>query len=174
MRREIQQCHTFTTLGEARAKQAELRDATKRGVLVKRDSISFDVLCQRWLDSRHDIYEVSRLGYAHLLKAARAQFRTEKAQDLGRADIENLVGILDRRGLAHRSIVGTLGTTRQVLDYGIASGLLSVNVAAGVKPPRKQHSKAVADTKPKTVWEWEELLASVRWLTCTSGPLPGG
>jgi hypothetical protein len=131
-RREIQQCHTFGTLTETRAKQAELRDARKRGVLMKRDSITFDVLCERWLDSRHDIREVSRIGYAHLLKAARAQFGQEKVQDLSRADIENLVGILDRRGLAHRSIVGTLGTTRQVLDYGIASGLLSVNVAAGV------------------------------------------
>jgi transcriptional regulator with XRE-family HTH domain len=149
IRREIQQCFTFGTLAETRAKQAELRDAKKRGVLVKRDNITFDELCERWLDSRHDIREVSRLGYTHLLKAPRAQFGAEKVQDLCRADIENLIGVLERRKRSHRTITYTRGTISQVLDYGIASGLLSVNVAAGVKVPRKQHSQARVDTTPK-------------------------
>jgi integrase len=159
IRREIQQCFTFGTLAETRAKQAELRDAKKRGVLVKRDNITFDELCERWLDSRHDIREVSRLGYTHLLKAPRAQFGAEKVQDLCRADIENLIGVLERRKRSHRTITYTRGTISQVLDYGIASGLLSVNVAAGVKVPRKQHSQARVDTTPKIEpWTYEELL----------------
>jgi integrase len=55
--------------------------------------------------------------------------------------------------------VYTLGAVRQLLAYGISSGLLSVNVAASVKPPRKQHSEAPADTKPKDEpWSHEELL----------------
>jgi hypothetical protein len=46
-----------------------------------------------------------------------------------------------------------------VLGYGISSGLRSVNVAASVKPTRKQHSEARADTRPKDEpWTHEELL----------------
>jgi integrase len=50
-------------------------------------------------------------------------------------------------------------STHSELSYGISSGLLSINVAASVKAPRKQHSKALADTKPKDEpWTQEELL----------------
>jgi integrase len=83
----------------------------------------------------------------------------EKVQDLNRADIENVIKALEKRNLSHRAIVYTLGAVRQVLAYGISSGLLSINVAASVKAPRKQHSKALADTKPKDEpWTQEELL----------------
>ncbi len=45
-----------------------------------------------------------------------------------------------------------------MLGYGISSGLLSINAAAYVKPPRKQHSKAPTDTKPKAEpWTEDEL-----------------
>jgi integrase len=70
-----------------------------------------------------------------------------------------VIGALQDRKLSHRAIVYTLGTIRQVLAYGISSGLLSVNVAASVKPPRKQHSKAAVDTTPKDEpWTHSELL----------------
>jgi Phage integrase, N-terminal SAM-like domain len=157
--REIQECHTFRTMGEALGKQAEIRDARKRGALVKRDSVTFDELAQRWLDSRHDVREVTRLGYGYVLKAVRDQLGREKVQDLTRTDIENVIKQLEQRELSHRAIVYTLGSVRQVLAYGISSGLLSVNVAASVKAPRKQHSKALADTRPKDEpWTQEELL----------------
>jgi integrase len=55
--------------------------------------------------------------------------------------------------------VYTLGSVRQVPANGISSGLLSVNVAASVKAPRKQHSQAVVDARPKDEpWPQEELL----------------
>jgi site-specific recombinase XerC len=121
--------------------------------------VTLDDLCQRWLDSRHDVREVTRLGYGYVLKSARDQLGQEKVQDLNRADIENVIRSLQDRKLSHRAIVYTFGTVRQVLDYGISSGLLSINVAASVKAPRKQHSQAVADTKPKDEpWSQEELL----------------
>jgi integrase len=50
--------------------------------------------------------------------------------------------------------VYTLGAIKQVLGYGISSGLIAVNVAASVKPPRKQHG----DSKPKIIWTPEELI----------------
>jgi site-specific recombinase XerC len=121
--------------------------------------VTFDELCQRWLDSRHDVREVTRLGYRGVLKTVREQLGQEKVQDLNRADIENVIRMLERRKLSHRAIVYTLGAVRQVLAYGISSGMLSINVAASVKAPRKQHSKAPTDTRPKTEpWTQEELL----------------
>lgn len=56
---------------EARAKQNEIKAARDRGTLVKRDNVTFDDLAQRWLDSRHDVREVTRLGYGYVLKAVR-------------------------------------------------------------------------------------------------------
>jgi hypothetical protein len=93
--REIQQCHTFRTMTEARAKQNEIKAARDRGTLVKRDNVTFDDLAQRWLDSRHDIREVTRLGYGYVLKAVREQLGQEKVQDLSRADIEAVIRKLE-------------------------------------------------------------------------------
>jgi site-specific recombinase XerC len=155
----IQECYTFPNLTQARKKQTEIKAARDRGTLVKRDSVTFDELCQRWLDSRHDVREVTRLGYEQNLKAARALLGQIKAQDLNRTDLEKLIKHLQERGLSHRSITYPLGAIRQVLAYGISAGLLSVNVAASVKAPRKQQSKALTDTKPKDEpWTHEELL----------------
>jgi integrase len=154
--RWIQECHTFRTMTEARAKQNEIKAAKNRGTLVKRDNVTFDELAQRWLDSRHDVREgVTWIGYIQILKPARAQLGQAKVQDISRGDIENLIRSLHSdRGLSHRTVVYTLGAIRQVLAYGISSGLLSINVAASVKAPRKRHSDATA----VAVWEPAELI----------------
>jgi site-specific recombinase XerC len=66
-----------------------------------------------------------------------------------RSHIERLVKSLrEDRGLSHRTAIYTLGAIRQVLAYGISSGLIAVNVATHVKVPRKQHS----DSRPVEVW----------------------
>jgi integrase len=157
----IQECHTFRTMGKAIKKQAEIRDARKRGALVKRDNVTLDELCKRWLNSRHDVREITRLGYESRLKPVQEQLGQEKVQDLTRTDIENVIETLQKRKNSHQTIVYTLDSVRQVLAYGISSDLLSINVAASVKAPRKQHSKAPADTKPKAAkeitWESDEL-----------------
>ena len=78
---------------------------------------------------------------------------------MSRADIKATIRKLEQRKLSHRAIVYTLGSVRQVLACGISSGLLSVNVAASVEAPRKQHSKAMIDTRPKDEsWSQQELL----------------
>jgi integrase len=155
----IQECYTFRTMTEARAKQNEVKAARNKGTLVKRDNVTFDELSRRWLDSRNDVREVTRLGYASWLKVPRTELGEEKVQDLTRTDIENVINSLEKRNLSHSSIGHALGAVKQVLDYGISSGLVSVNVAASVKAPRKQYSKAVVDTKPKDEpWTHSDLL----------------
>jgi hypothetical protein len=66
--REIQECHTFRTTTGALKKQAEIRDARDKGKFVKRDSVTFDVLCQRW-----------------------PQLGPKRVQDLNRTDIEKVI-----------------------------------------------------------------------------------
>jgi integrase len=157
--REIQECHTFRTMTEALKKQAEIRDARDKGKFVKRDSVTLDVLCQRWLDSRHDVREVTVMGYRSWLMAVREQLGPKRVQDLSRTDIEKVIKKLEQENRSHSTIVHTLGAVRQVLAYGISSNLLSVNVAASVKPPRKQHSTARVDTEPRDEpWIQGELL----------------
>jgi site-specific recombinase XerC len=157
--RWIQECYTFPNLAAARKKQTEIKASRDRGTLVKRDNVTFDELCQRWLDSRHDVREVTRLGYVQWLKTARERLGQVKAQDLNRTDIEKLIQHLQERGVSHSSIGHTLGAVKPALDYGISAGLLSLNVATSVKAPRKQHSKAKVDTEPKDEpWSHNELL----------------
>jgi site-specific recombinase XerC len=81
-------------------------------------------------------------------------------QDLTRFAIERLIKHLwEDQGLSHRSVSFTLGVIKQVLSYGITEGAVAVNVAASVKAPRKQHSKAVADTRAKDEpWTMDEVL----------------
>jgi integrase len=153
--RRDQRCFTFKTLKEARTARAKIISDRQAGTLVKRDKTTFDDLCQRWLDSRHDVREVTHLGYIQILKPVRAQLGRIKVQDLNRSHIERLIKSLrDDRRLSHRTCVYTLGAIRQVLAYGISSGLIGVNVAASVKAPRKQHG----DTRAVTVWSPAELV----------------
>ena len=70
-RKRNQETHTFHTLKEARAKRAQIMADRDSGRLVKRTKITFDELCTRWLDGRHDVREVTRLGYGYVLRVAR-------------------------------------------------------------------------------------------------------
>jgi hypothetical protein len=106
--REIQECHTFRTMTEALKKQAEIRDARDKGKFVKRDSVTFDVLCQRWLDSRHDVREVTVMGYRSWLMAVREQLGPKRVQDLTRTDIEKVIKRLEQQNRSHSTIVHTL------------------------------------------------------------------
>jgi integrase len=56
----------------------------------------------------------------------------------------------------------TLGTIKQVLAYGITENVVAVNVAAYVKTPRKQSSKATVDTEPEVEPWTEDELAQFR------------
>lgn len=159
--RRIQETRTFKTLGEARDFVAETRQALKAGTYVPRNSTTLDAVCGRWIESRRDVREVTRLGYQTVLKPVRAHMGSRRVQDLRRSDIEALVSWLTadggqrRRGLSHRSVVFTLGALRQVLAYAVAEGVVSTNVAVGVKAPRKQRT----DGRDVAVWTVADLLA---------------
>jgi hypothetical protein len=107
-----QRCFTFPTLREARAERSKIMADRSRGTLVKRTSVTFDDVCQQWLDSKHDVREVSKIGYGYALKAARAQLGRTRVQDITRSDIESVIRSIRDRGLSHRSMVVTLGAIR--------------------------------------------------------------
>jgi hypothetical protein len=99
-----QRCETFDRLGDAKARQSEIRNSRGKGTLVRPSKITVEELCQRWLDSRHDVREITRIGYQEVLKPVRAQIGRTKVQDLTRSRIESLIRSLrDDRGLSHRS-----------------------------------------------------------------------
>jgi integrase len=158
--RRKQETKTEGTLKAAREWITATRAAVAQGTYTTRDAVTFDGLCSRWLDSRRDVREVTRLGYIQVLKPVRARLGKRRAQDLRRADMESLVAWLQTeggqrgKGLSHRSIVFTLGAVRQVLAHGVAEGLLPANVAVGVKAPRKQRG----DARAAQVWEPPDLL----------------
>jgi integrase len=156
-RKRNQECWTYRTLKEATDKRAQVLADRKAKTLVKRSDVTFDELCTRWLDSKHDVREVTRIGYADHLKIARSLLGRMKVQDIARSDVERVVRAVQDRGLSHRSVVVTLGRIKQVLSYGISEGVVAVNVASSVKRPRKQHSTARADTRAKDEpWSQEE------------------
>ena len=150
-----QRCETFARLTDAKSRQSEIKNSKDKGILVRPSKITFEEMCQKWLNSRHDVREITRIGYEQVLKPVRAQLGTAKVQDLTRSRIEAVIRSLrDDRGLSHRSLVYTLGAIKQILNYGITEGCLAINVASSVKAPRKQHG----DTKAKSVWTPEELI----------------
>lgn len=157
-RRQI--TRTFRGLGEARAFVTETRASIRRGTFLAPNLDTFDVLAQRWLDSRRDIRQISRNGYANVLQAVRGKLGYRRVQDLRRSDVDSLVSWLITdggqrgRGLSQRSVVYTLGAVKQVLGYAVAEGLIAASPAVGVRAPRKQRG----DTREIQVWEPAELL----------------
>jgi hypothetical protein len=142
--RRRQATRTFGKIADARKYVADTRSSLSRGTFIAADSETFEVLAQRWLDSRRDVREVTRNGYATVLKPVRGKLGDRRVQDLRRSDVDSLVSWLVAeggqrgRGLSQRSIVFTMGAVRQVLGYAVAEGLIAANPAVGVKAPRKQ------------------------------------
>lgn len=143
--RRRQHTETVDTLTQARTRVSEIRADVKRGEYHAKDNTTFNALCDRWLDSKRDVRAVSLRGYRSSLVNARTRFGTKQAQNLTRADIEDLVTWLSVADggphLTRRSIAYALMTMRQVLKFGISEGVLTTNVAAEVKPPREKHNE---------------------------------
>ena len=95
-----------------------LRRGMRQGYFEPRDKVMFDDLAS----SRHDVREITRIGYVHVLKPARAQLGQARVQYLNRSDIETMIRTLRDRGLSHRTVVYTLGAIRQVPAYGSPPG----------------------------------------------------
>lgn len=150
---------TFPTLTTARAYVATTRESQARGSYIAPQAITLSQLCTEWLASKRDVREITRRGYENALRPATAHLGGRPVQSLTRKDLDNLVawahtcGGLRGQSLSQRSVVYLLGTVKQVLAYGVASGLLATNVAQGVKPPRR----TAADKRRTVVWTPEQL-----------------
>jgi integrase len=157
-RRQI--TRTYPTLKEARAFVMSTRESQARGSYVAPVKATLRDLCEDWLASKRDVRQITRNGYANALRPALDRLGGRPAQSLTRKDIDDLVTWAHRKGglhgqpLSQRSISYLLGTLRQVLGYGVASGLLPTNVATGVKAPRR----TAADHHERSIWTPQELV----------------
>lgn len=157
-RRQLTQ--TFGKIADARTFVTETRASIGRGSFVVPDRETFESVCAAWLTSRRDVREITRRGYATVLRPVRARLGHRRVQDLRRSDFENLVAWLESeggqtgRGRSHRSIVFAMGAVRQALCFAVSEGLIPSNPAADVKAPRKQRG----DTREVQVWSPAELL----------------
>lgn len=152
---------TFVALSEARGFVTETRERIAKGAYTAPSRLTLRDVAQDWLRTRRDVRQVTVNGYRNALRPALDHLGDRPAQSLTRRDIEGLVewaatqGSLSGGPLSQRSVVYLLGTVKQVLAFGVASGILPTNVAQGVKPPRRTAS----DRKSVTVWTMAEMLA---------------
>lgn len=148
--RRRQVTRTLGTLREARDFVHSTRTEISRGTYVSPARLTFDALCDRWLASKRDVREVTAGGYRQALKPVRARIGKRTVQSLTRGDFDTVVQQLITEGglrgvpLSRRSVVYSLGAVKQVMQYAVTEGLLVVNPAASVRPPRKQPG----DTRP--------------------------
>jgi len=152
---------TFATLRGAREFVAETRTAVARGNYTAPAGVDFDALCSAWLASKVDCREVTRLGYAQVLKPIRARIGARKVQSIRLPDVEAVMVALATEGgqrsrpLSHRSLAYTLGTLRQVFAYAVRAGLVATNPTQAVKVPKAAHD----DGRALLVWDPAQLLA---------------
>jgi integrase len=161
--RRRQERRRFCTLDEARAHVDKTRVKIRNGDYLARDDMTLSRLSELWRDSKVDIRRESVEGYWQALKFVLTDHGDLPVQKITRPMIEGWVadwptsGGVRRRGIGHRSIVYSLLSLHQVLDYGIEIGVLRRNPADGVAAPRK----TAADHKEMVVWTPEELNAFV-------------
>lgn len=133
----------FTTKRDARAWIAETRTDVARGAYLAKSADTLDMACERWLNGRRDVREVTVQGYRDVLVPARRRLGDRRVQDLTVADVDALAEWLATsggkrgQGLSPRTVAATLGALSQVLDLTAREGLVTRNVARLVKRPRQ-------------------------------------
>ena len=158
-RRQVQK--TFTTIRAARDFVTATRADLTKGTYVAPERETFDQVADRWLASKRDVRAVTVGGYRQALKPVQKLIGGRPVQSLSRRDVEGVVqhlvddGGLRGTRLSRRSVVYSLTTVRQVFGYAVTEGLIAVNPALSVKPPRQQSG----DKSSVTVWEPSELAA---------------
>lgn len=141
--RRRQVTRVFATRREARSWVAATRTDVARGAYLARSTDTLDALCQRWLDGRRDVREITVQGYRYALVPARRRLGERRVQDLTVADLDGLAEWMRREGgrggrpLSPRSVAATLGAVSQVLDLAMREELVARNVARMVKRPRQ-------------------------------------
>lgn len=139
----------FTTKRDARAWIAETRTDIARGAYLAKRADTLDMACERWLNGRRDVREVTVQGYRDVLIPARRRLGDRRVQDLTVADLDGLASWMSTsggkrgQGLSPRSVTATLGAISQVLDLAAREGLVTRNVARLVKRPRQKRSEVV-------------------------------
>jgi integrase len=155
---------TLDNLSEARSFVDQTRSSVRDGSFTKRSDDTVSDLAERWLQSRHDVREVTRVGHRSALRPVLARIGNQRVQHITPEQIAELVVSLSTNGssrtggpLSHRSIVYALGSLKLVLGYGVRVGLLRSNPAAEVRPPRKRKG----NTKEVTIWTAAQLSAFI-------------
>lgn len=152
---------THASLGAARAFVIETRARLAQGDYTQPSRVTVEALAADWLANKRDVRPITLRGYADALAPVLDRIGRRPAQSLSRHDVETVMRALEteggRRGrpLSHRSLVYSLSSLRQCLQYGVSTDVLRRNVAADVKPRRKQ----AQDATPVEVWEPAQLLA---------------
>lgn len=160
-RRRRQAKRRTDSLEEARAFVRDVRaEVAQSGRYALKERETLDEICDRWLESRHDVRIVTVDGYRSALKAIRRHIGTEAVVSVTRADLERLVTRLAADGgargrpLSPRSIRASLVALGQVFDMAVRDDLIATNPVRGVKPPRARRAVG-ADIQH---WQPAELL----------------
>jgi integrase len=165
------------TLAQARAFVAEVRAVTEAGnvygkaapieVVVDRHTETLDELCARWLESRVDVRQNTREGYARWLAPIRRKLGDRRVPELTIGEVRSLVAWLSRKGgrpkdsepgkpLRATSVRDALKVLRMVLDMAHDEGLLPSNVARArsIKLPREPKGERPDTEAPVTLDHW--------------------
>jgi integrase len=147
-RRQVTQ--TLDTLDHARAFVEQVRtEVAAAGEYAPPAAESLSALCARWLASRVDVRAITREGYRGALAPVLRHMGDRDSASLTPADMRDLVAWLATHGsrpskahpdggpLAPRSVRAAMVALGQVLDLAVSDGLLTRNVARGIKRPRQ-------------------------------------
>jgi integrase len=151
---------TFGSIGDARAFVSETREQVRTESYLEPSKVTLSELSTEWLRSRRDVRARTLEGYSDVLKIVHRKLGSRSVQSLSRRDIEDLCTWLDTeagkrgKGVSQRTQVYALGALRQVLRYGVCTGLLRANVAADVKVRRRTKD----DHHQVTVWTPAQLV----------------
>lgn len=150
---------TFGSLADAREFVTDTRRQVTTGDYLEPSKVRLSELSAEWLASRRDVRARTVEGYSDVLKLVHRRLGSRAVQSLTRRDIEELCQWLDTEagakgtGVSQRTSVYALGALRQVLRYGVSTGLLRANPAADVKVRRRTHD----DHRRVTVWTPDHL-----------------
>lgn len=150
---------TFDTRELAQEKLDKVKTLLLQGQsaasLRERGKVTFGVVADQWLESRHDLKPRTRAEYANLLSG---KTRARKSSDgvttadlsiaatlshrpvneITRADIADWVGKLSAAGKSASTVRHHYFVVRQVLSQCVADGRLTVNPADYVKLPNER------------------------------------
>lgn len=156
------------TLEEAREWVQEVRDEVEAGRTYARSrGETVDELCDRWLATRRDTHEVTRLGYDYWLRPVRRHMGDVEVTAVTLRDVESLVQWLESEGgrprrkgekpegLSARTVKGILSTLGQVFDLAVREEALSRNVIRLARPSKARKTVGTGQEH----WTPEELLS---------------